>query len=87
MFVYSARAGFATDNPAFGSQLLQSDLLFHLDTHTDTYHIDVVRVALTRGYGSRFPEIADEIKCTFLDLIPPTSGKSYCPRRVLLLLK
>ncbi|KAH6912153.1 cytochrome P450 [Coprinopsis sp. MPI-PUGE-AT-0042] len=62
----------------FARDLLQADLLFPLDTHTDPYHIDTVRVALTRGYGSHLIDIADEVKCTFHELIPPTSEwKSY----------
>lgn len=65
--------------PQFVRELVQGDLLLHIDVFSEPYHVDVVRVALTRGYGACLPAISDEIECTLQELIPPTSDWTSYP--------
>ncbi|KAJ6457419.1 cytochrome P450 [Mycena vitilis] len=62
----------------------EEDLSFHQSTNEflqtrytlgrgcerDPYHPAVIRTSLTRNVGQRFPDVRDEIACSFSDLIP-----------------
>ncbi|KAK0202999.1 cytochrome P450 [Desarmillaria ectypa] len=48
------------------------DYTFGRFLRLDPYHLDVVRVALTRNIGTCFADVQDEIKAAFKDHIPMT---------------
>jgi hypothetical protein len=48
---------------------------FGPDAKCTTYHVDVLRGALTRNIDVRFADVRDEISAAFTDEIPPSEGK------------
>ncbi|TFK17810.1 cytochrome P450 [Coprinopsis marcescibilis] len=50
-------------------EVIQADHMLDVNTMGTTYHIDTVRVALTRNYGARFADLVDEINAAADDLL------------------
>ncbi|ESK87975.1 cytochrome p450 [Moniliophthora roreri MCA 2997] len=52
---------------------MQMDHTLGAPMYLDPYHIDVVRGSMTRNLGNKFPEVRDEIKASFDELLPATN--------------
>jgi hypothetical protein len=52
------------------AQFLQTRYTLGRGCERDPYHPAVIRTSLTRNVGHRFPDVRDEIVCSFANLIP-----------------
>ncbi|KAJ7634631.1 cytochrome P450 [Roridomyces roridus] len=55
--------------------LLHHDYSLGWEQFHDLYHVDVVKTALTRNIGVRFPELRAEVIAAFDELIPATTNE------------
>ncbi|KAG7095855.1 hypothetical protein E1B28_006548 [Marasmius oreades] len=53
------------------AEMLQTDITMGKTLRADPYQIGVILNALTKNVPARFPEVHDEMKTAFNDLIPP----------------
>lgn len=52
---------------------IHSDVLLGLESHEDTYHIEVIRNLFTRNIAAQFSEVHDEIATAFAEFVPMSS--------------
>jgi hypothetical protein len=60
--------------------ILQVKYTMHPHLTDNPYHIDVIRVPLTRNIGARFADVHDEVQTVISEKIPVSDGASLSYR-------